>query len=144
MVALRKKKKSEIFFTGHAVAQLLRHFATRRKVTGSIPDGVIGIFHWHNPSCRTISLGLTQPPTEMSTRNISLRGRGGRCVWLTTLPPSCADCLKIWDLHLPRILLAYPGLYRNCFTFTFTVYVFLYTVGHSLLITTHICSSHGC
>jgi len=24
-------------------------------------------------------------------------GKGGRCVGLTTLPPSCADCLEIWD-----------------------------------------------
>jgi hypothetical protein len=28
----------------------LRHYATSRKVAGLIPDGVIGIFHWHNPS----------------------------------------------------------------------------------------------
>jgi len=42
-----------------------------RKVAGSIPDGVIGIFYWHNPSGRTMSLGLTLPLTEMSTRNIS-------------------------------------------------------------------------
>jgi len=49
----------------------LRHWATSRRVAGSIPDGVIGIFHWHNPSGRTIALGLTQPLTEMSTRNIS-------------------------------------------------------------------------
>jgi hypothetical protein len=27
------------------VAQWLRHCATNRKVAGSIPDGVIGIFH---------------------------------------------------------------------------------------------------
>jgi hypothetical protein len=47
------------------------HFATRRKVTGSIPDGVIGVFHWRNPSGRTMNLGLTEPLTEMSTRNIS-------------------------------------------------------------------------
>jgi hypothetical protein len=33
----------------HAVAQWLRHCATNRKVAGSIPDGVIGIFHWHKP-----------------------------------------------------------------------------------------------
>jgi hypothetical protein len=31
--------------TGTAVAQWLRHCATNRKVFGSIPDGVIGIFH---------------------------------------------------------------------------------------------------
>jgi len=50
----------------------LRHSATSRKVAGSIPDGVTGIFHWH-PSVRTMALGLTQPVTEMSTRNISWR-----------------------------------------------------------------------
>jgi len=49
----------------------LRHCATSRKVVGSIPDGVIGIFHGHNPSSRTMALGSTQPLTEMSTRNIS-------------------------------------------------------------------------
>jgi hypothetical protein len=31
--------------TGTAVAQWLRYCATNRKVAGSIPDGVIGIFH---------------------------------------------------------------------------------------------------
>jgi len=31
--------------------------ATSWKVAGSIPDGFIGIFHWHNPSGRTITLG---------------------------------------------------------------------------------------
>jgi hypothetical protein len=44
---------------GHAMTQWLRHCATNRKVAGSIPDGVIGIFHWHNPSGRTMALGST-------------------------------------------------------------------------------------
>jgi hypothetical protein len=30
---------------GHAVAQWLWHCATNRKVAGSIPDGVTGVFH---------------------------------------------------------------------------------------------------
>ena len=42
-----------------------------RKVAGSIPDDVIGIFYLHNPSGRTLTLGSTQPLTEMSTTNIS-------------------------------------------------------------------------
>ena len=42
-----------------------------RKVAGSIPDGGPGIFHWHNPSGRTMVLGLTRPLIEMSTGNIS-------------------------------------------------------------------------
>jgi hypothetical protein len=53
------------------VAQWLRYCATNRKVAGSIPDGVIGIFHRHNPSDRTIALGSTQSLAEMSTSNIS-------------------------------------------------------------------------
>jgi hypothetical protein len=55
------------------VAQWLRYCATNRKVAGSIPDGITGIFHWHNPSDRTMALGSTQPITEMSTRSISWR-----------------------------------------------------------------------
>jgi hypothetical protein len=38
---------------------------------GSIPDGVIGLFHLRNFSGRTVDLGSTQFLTEMSTRNIS-------------------------------------------------------------------------
>jgi hypothetical protein len=53
------------------VAQWLRHCAINGKVAGSIPDGVIGIFHLHNPSDRTMVLVSTQPLTEMSTRSIS-------------------------------------------------------------------------
>jgi len=53
------------------VAQLVEALRLSRKVAGSIPDGVIGIFHLHNPSGRTVTLWLTQPLIEMSTRNIS-------------------------------------------------------------------------
>ena len=58
-------------FGGTECRSWLRHCATNRKVAGSIADGIIGIFHWHNPSGSTIALGLTHPLTEMSTRNIS-------------------------------------------------------------------------
>ena len=37
----------------------LGHCATSREVAGSIPDGVIEILHWHNPSGRTMALRLT-------------------------------------------------------------------------------------
>jgi len=48
-----------------------RHCATGRKVAGTIPVGINGIFHWRNPSGRPVVLGSTQPLTETSTRNIS-------------------------------------------------------------------------
>jgi hypothetical protein len=44
---------------GTAVAQWLRYCATNRKASGSIPNGVIGIFHGHNPSDRTMAMGST-------------------------------------------------------------------------------------
>jgi hypothetical protein len=93
--------------TGHAVTQLVG--ATSRKVASSIPDGVTGIFYRHNPSGRTIALGLTQPLTGLSNRNNSW-GKGGRRVGLTTLPPSCGDCLEIWEPQPPGTLRGCPGL----------------------------------
>jgi len=37
-------------------------------------------------------------------------GKGGRCVRLTTLPPSCANCLEIWAPQPPGTLRACPGI----------------------------------
>jgi hypothetical protein len=45
----------------------LKHYVTSQNVAGSIPDEVIGIFNWPNPSSRAME--STQPLTEMSTRN---------------------------------------------------------------------------
>jgi len=33
----------------------LRHCATNQKVVASIADGLIGIFHWHNPGVDSAS-----------------------------------------------------------------------------------------
>jgi hypothetical protein len=63
---------SWIFFT------LIYLLSQRLKVVGSIPVETIRIFNWPNPSSRTMSLGSTQPLTEMSTRNLPGRGGGGK------------------------------------------------------------------
>jgi hypothetical protein len=63
-----------------------------------IPNGVIGIFHRHNLSDRTMVLGSTQPLTGMSTRRISC-GKCGRCVRLTSLPPFGAVVTKSGKLN---------------------------------------------
>jgi hypothetical protein len=52
------------------MAQSVVALPASRKVAGSIPDGVTGIFHRHNPSGLTMALASTQPLTEMSTRSI--------------------------------------------------------------------------
>jgi len=64
--------RREVFYNmWTAVARWLRCCATNRKVAGSIPVGVTGIFIDIKPSDRTMVLRSTQPLTEMSTRSIS-------------------------------------------------------------------------
>ena len=56
---------------GYTVAQLVEALRYKQEGRGFDSRCVIAIFHWHNPSGRTMAQGLTQPLTEMSTRNIS-------------------------------------------------------------------------
>ena len=64
--------------------------STNRKVAGSIPDGVTGIFHWHKiPPIALwpwVRLSILQKWVPGSIPG----AKGGRCIRLTTLPPSCA------------------------------------------------------
>jgi hypothetical protein len=87
--------------------------ATTRKGVRSIPDYVTGIFHWHNPSGRTMTLGVDSASNTIKHQEYFLGVKSGRCVGLTTLQPLRADCLEIWDPQFPGTLRACPGLYRN-------------------------------
>ena len=63
------------------------------KVAGSVPESIFGFFRWHNPSVRTMTLGSTQPLTEISTRNISWRVKAaGAYSW------------QPYHLHVPTVL----------------------------------------
>jgi hypothetical protein len=71
--------------------------------------------------------GRIGPLTEMSTRNPSCRGGGGkagRCVRLTTLRLSCADFLEIWE---PPTFWNPQGLSRPVMGL---LYFYLYTHTH--------------
>jgi hypothetical protein len=46
-----------------------------------------------------------------------VENKGGRCLGLTTLPPSRADYLEIWEPQPPEALRACPSLHRDGFTF---------------------------
>jgi hypothetical protein len=79
----------------YVVAQLFE--ALCRKFAGSIPDSVTGIFYWQNPSGRTMALGLTEPLNRSDYQEYFLGVKAAGATGLTTLPPSCANCLEIWE-----------------------------------------------
>jgi hypothetical protein len=77
-----------------------------------MPCGITGFFSDILPSDRTVALRSTQPLVKMSTTNIP-GGKGGRCVRLTTSPPSRAECHESWEPKPPGKLWATPGLLRD-------------------------------
>ena len=63
-----------------------------------------------------MALGFTQPLNRNEYQDYFLGGKGGRCVGLTTLPPSCADCHEIWESEPPGNQRVCPALNKDCFT----------------------------
>jgi hypothetical protein len=62
-----------------------------------IPFDVTGIFYGQNPG--------VGPTSDRCEYHVYFLGcKGGRGLGLTTLPPSCAECLEIWKRQLPGTL----------------------------------------
>ena len=80
---------------GHAVPQLVE--ALRYKLEGHRFES-----WWDNWDFSVFffwarySHGVDSALIEMSTRDVSW-GKGGRCIGLTTLPPSCVNCVEILE-----------------------------------------------
>ena len=56
-------------------------------------------------------LNIAVPHTKRNEyQEYFLGGKGGRCVGLTILPPSYADCVEIWEPQLPGTLRVCSGL----------------------------------
>jgi hypothetical protein len=97
-------------FVGHAVAQFVE--APRYKSEGHGFD--FRWCHWKfslNESFRPpYGLGVDSASNRNEYHESFLGCKGGRFLGLTTLPPSCADCLAIWDPQPPGTLWACAGL----------------------------------
>jgi hypothetical protein len=52
----------------------------------------------------------TAVPNRNEYQEYFLGGKGGRCVRLTALPPSCADCLEMGEPQSPGTLWACNGI----------------------------------
>jgi hypothetical protein len=85
------------FTQRHAVAKLVE--ALRYK-----PEGRGYSFR---PHCGP---GFDSATNRGEYQEYFLGGKGGRCLGLETLPPSCDDCLEIWEPQPPGTLRFCPGL----------------------------------
>jgi hypothetical protein len=73
---------------------------------GSIPVGVIGVFHLLNPCGRVMAVGSTQKPVS----GIFPGGGGGPSVRMAdNFTTSGVDCLDIWEPRTPGNLKASPA-----------------------------------
>ena len=98
--------------TGHPVAHLVE--ALRYKPEGRGFDS--RWCHWNFSLIQSFRPHYGPGVDSASNRNeyqeYFLGGgvKGGRCVGLVALPPSCADCLEIWEPQTPGTLWTSPGL----------------------------------
>jgi hypothetical protein len=92
-----------------------RHYATSLKVAG--PDVVIGFFNLSSQSSCTMTVGSTQPLTEMSTKIVPVgKARPERKAGDLTV--ICEPTVyKIWKPRRLTIPWAYTASYRITFTF---------------------------
>jgi hypothetical protein len=87
----------------------LRHCATSWKVGGSIPDGVIGIFHWQY-SHPIYGLQVVSASNIKEYQYQFVGGKARWCIELTMLPPSPAVCLDILEPQPPGTFRAFLGI----------------------------------
>jgi len=71
----------------------------RSGAVRSDPALKVGIFQWQNPYGRNMALGVHSVSNRNEYREYFLGDKGGRCVRLTALTPSSADCLEIWGFQ---------------------------------------------
>jgi hypothetical protein len=88
-----------------------------QKVVGLIPDEATVFFNWPNPFSCTMALGLTQPLTEMSTRNLC-GSKGSPARKADNLPTICESIVyKMWEPRCLTSLWESMACYRDSFTF---------------------------
>ena len=102
------------------LALWLRCCDTNRKVAGSIPAGVSGFFIAIKSFRSHYDPGVDSASNRNEYQEHFLGGKGGRCVRLTTLPPSCV-VMKAGNLNF----LEPSGTLQACNGTDFMVYILI-------------------
>jgi len=96
---------------GHAVAQLVEALRYKPGGCGFDPRNIsLTSFQPHYDT------GVDSACNRNDYQEYFLEGKGGQCLGLTS-PPSCADCLEIWEPQPPEILRACTGLLQGLLYF---------------------------
>jgi hypothetical protein len=94
----------------------LRHYATSRKVAGSIPDEVNGFFSHPKLSSPTMTLGSTHPLTEMSISYLP-GSKGQPAHKADNLTSICEPIVyKMWETRRLKSLRGCTASYRDSVT----------------------------
>ena len=104
---------------GHVVAQLVEALLYKSEGRGFDSQ----LCHWNSSFTSSFwphrDPGVSSASKRNEYQEYFLVGKGGRCVALTILAASFADCLEIWESQPPGTLRVCPGLYRDCSTFIY-------------------------
>ena len=95
---------------GHAVAELVEALRYKPESRGFHSQWCYWNFSLTLSFRPHYGLGVDSASNRNEYQEYFLRSKGGRCVGLTTLLLSCADCLEIWEPQPSGILRACPGL----------------------------------
>ena len=101
---------SLIMSVGHAVVQLVEALRYKPESRGFDSCWCLWNFSLTLSFQPHYGPGVDSASNRNEYQEYFLGDKGSRCVQLTTLPPSCANCLEIWEPHPPGTLRACPGL----------------------------------
>jgi hypothetical protein len=98
-----------------------------------LPKSLLDVFNWRYPSSTHVALKSTQPPTEMSTKNLpGGKWRPARKAHIFTA--ICKSTFqKIWEPRCFRALWAFTACYRDSFTLYFYLIAVWDIVAHNRL-----------
>jgi hypothetical protein len=93
----RKCYDTHVLSWGTRWCSWLKHCPTSWKVAGSISDWCHWNFSLTESFCPHYGLGVISASDRNEYQDYFMGGKGGRFIGLTSIPPSYAYCVEIWE-----------------------------------------------